>query len=1854
MPVQILRAGKENKGKLMKRMTAWLMALCMVMTCVLPAQAEEPKTETKDAGFQWVTTAEDEETEPKETDKTSTGSETQEGSKPDTDSKKEPQTSVDTTPKETDSDSEQADEGADTGSAQKPAVKPEDEPENKKEQHQDTVSGEKPSGNEVQSPAADEPEDGAPAADESPSEEPVTMASTPVQASFDWNDTCAAGTAAGGIEVVLGNALLDADRTEFTVTVEGDAAGSRSQKVRLEKGPDKKTVLFDGLPKDDYTLTITAGGYQNYTQNIPVDGEIKTAVVYTGFVELEGCAYTKKDVHPGAMLTGDATGDGRIDEGDRDAILDGISGGSMDLVDLQYYTNSRASLADRVPADSSMTSRLSKDAVQVNYNQKGTQITGNTDDLFRDGGEVGLQNKTGGAITEDAPAEIGFNLLSKGADNGKEVEQITLSTNEDTSIDSGVILLEVEGTDTPVELEIKDGKVVSGGRMAAEQTADGQKTLTLDLGGQVAVKKVTIRITGAGGTGNLVEITKVEFLNDMENRIPEPDMDIPQNLRAEGGNKSFTLTWDAARNITGYEVELEYNGETEYVRTASNRLEVKNFKGSKLKNGETYQARVQSVNGAWTSGYGDSVQAVPVISKRPDAPDNLKVTGGMRCLRLRWKDMEDTDSYNIFYKETGAGAFTKITGVTANSYEIKGLKDQTRYEVYITGVNDLGESNPSIHSEAQTIAVVPAQMPMYGLLNESNGKGKVSAHIVSVTHGRGAMESSPLDTDSKSALGTVDKDFSSYYQVMDWDDGGCYVSPAKGLVFTLDDYYQMNYITFAEAEDIGSFDGASVFYYDKEHPNGTYADNVSVVQRKDTNGRRYYAIKLASPITANKIRLGFTRYGNLRNIVVAEVNFYRYDSLEDDILALYADDLHTVLKEDVTQAAIDALQRRLNTRDQKSGEYHPERAALQKELDNAKGLLDNGFTDIVEIRPGINAHRDTHLGFGGLNSWQPLGITAAEGEQIVVYVGHDRLRAGSQSALQLVSTQYHAEAGAFASVVANLKVGRNEITLPAIQSLACEGGGALYIQYTGNNDSDRYAVRVNGGVREPVLDLYGVTDPRERSARLQAYVEELETHVAAQESLHKTVHEGAGGDSTVNRAYDRQNCILGATEIVLDQMMLSVSAEQILAGLGSGSVQEKAERLDGSLRAMDEMLELFYHHKGLSDEEGAPATDRMPAQHLNIRYMRMFAGAFMYASGNHIGIEWGSVPGLATASPVQEENGKYVSGRYFGWGIAHEIGHNINQGCYAYAEVTNNYFALLAGTKDSNDTVRFQYPNVYQKVTSNTVGRASNVFTQLAMYWQLHLAYDRGYNYKKYDSYKEQHDNLFYARVDSFARDSTQAPGSLRLNGGTDQNYMRLACGAAQKDLTEFFMRWGLVPDAETIRYAKQFPKEERALYYLTDDARVYEMTHGTSGSIRGRDVISFGRAQVDEAVPNAVHVNIQCTADPDVILGYEIARYQYENGRPVRQIVGFATENTYVDYVSTVNNRVLTYEVTAVDRFGYRSNAAIVGDVRISHDGSQDKSAWTLTTNLISDSGSEPPEGTEDSPCAPEPVPAIYRVIDNDYKSNSFQGHTGGEDAVIELQLNRVHALCGLKFTSASKAQAVAYKIEVSVDGVNYTTVKRGELKAKAGSQTVYFENAQGDSWISTYDAAYVRFTALGASELTVTELDLLGPAGDSIFFGLEEDSTSGAVGILQEEYVFEQSGGEKQTIPAGSLLFMGRYKGNPAYNMVVLYDEQGTVIGGVDEEGALSAEQIILADVPEEGMLGEVSDGIWIYWIRPDSQGAVPSVTGKVRAQLYRVNNALTCEGQRIVSDALPLKMPAALDGILLKDDLKTEDKR
>ena len=637
------------------------------------------------------------------------------------------------------------------------------------------------------------------------------------------------------------------------------------------------------------------------------------------------------------------------------------------------------------------------------------------------------------------------------------------------------------------------------------------------------------------------------------------------------------------------------------------------------------------------------------------------------------------------------------------------------------------------------------------------------------------------------------------------------------MTVQLDQSFLMDRFALAAPDDSTYYTNAAVYYW----KNGVKvkAEGLSLQRKTDSNGRAYYEITLAKPIEADKVQFGLqVSYYRAYRIQVAELRLYEYDSLADDIRALYADDLYLSLNKEITETDFEQLQERIDTKI--NGDYHPQRAALQAELDAARKLYEeqNTLNDVLNVSASISASYDSALKLSGLNAWQPLGISAQANDEIVIYVGTNNGTRGSRSKLQLVVTQQHSESDQLSRTF-NLNVGRNVITIPELVSTNVEKGGALYIQYTGNNTNDQYAVRVNGGTKIPVLNLHGITDEDERMAKIEAYVEELQAYAAAIEHDHDEDHNTKFLFFSFH-PYDEKTCIYNTTDIMLDHMMISVPATQVLAGLGD---QNKVEKMADTVDAMDAMMELFYQHQGLSSSfaEGTDASiinsNHLPKQHLNIRYMKMFSGAFMYAGGNHIGIEWDSTKELIlNQKPVIDENGRLLEGSYFGWGIAHEIGHQINQGAYSIAEITNNYFAVLAQADGTNDSVRFSYDDVYEKVTSNATGYSANIFTQLGMYWQLHLAYDDAYAQKTYDNYQEIFDHLLYARVDSYARN----PGlfnneghevALTLSSDKDQDLMRLVSAAAEKDLTEFFTRWGFVPNEETSQFMKQFEEETRA-----------------------------------------------------------------------------------------------------------------------------------------------------------------------------------------------------------------------------------------------------------------------------------------------------------------------------------------------------------------------------------------------------------------------------------------------------------
>lgn len=116
----------------------------------------------------------------------------------------------------------------------------------------------------------------------------------------------------------------------------------------------------------------------------------------------------------------------------------------------------------------------------------------------------------------------------------------------------------------------------------------------------------------------------------------------------------------------------------------------------------------------------------------------------------------------------------------------------------------------------------------------------------------------------------------------------------------------------------------------------------------------------------------------------------------------------------------------------------------------------------------------------------------------------------------------------------------------------------------------------------------------ERKELTDAYVAEMAEYVQKIEEMHNENSDSEDSHSAISGLdYDERNCILGATDIVLDQMVFSIPIKQVYKSIaGNGESQdEAAEKLYQSLMAMDEMIHLFYQHKGLN---AAPVTGGKP------------------------------------------------------------------------------------------------------------------------------------------------------------------------------------------------------------------------------------------------------------------------------------------------------------------------------------------------------------------------------------------------------------------------------------------------------------------------------------------------------------------------------------------------------------------------------------------------------------------------------------------------------------------------------------
>lgn len=1418
--------------------------------------------------------------------------------------------------------------------------------------------------------------------------------------------------------------------------------------------------------------------------------------------------------------------------------------------------------------------------------------------------------------------------------------------------------------------------------------------IKVNFGSRIAVKKITIIVTETTKPdAKLVEIGTVEFLNNMEDFIAPPELNIPKNIKAVGGTKRIDVEWTQEANVSGYEINFKKGTQSVSHTTFDPKFTLQSWPYSTLKDvrAGTYTIKIRSINGEWTSPWSDPIDCEVVIFEKPKRPTAITVRPGTKELLISWPGVEDAKWYNLYYKENKAGAeFIKYpVDLTQTSLTLMGLKSNTEYILYLTASNNIGTSAPSDRRTGTTYGDIPVKVPWYNLINR-----KVQfANDPSITEYDNIIKKASIDYGHNNIGDSSQNDPATMCDT-NYQSGYIFHNQNGAATFEFDKEYEINGVALTSSMissnmyTSGALSNAMVRTVAADGTKKEYHISDGTLRVRDVGagapGTFYFDFPTSNAV---KVTVEQNRYYSFK-VAIAEIAFYKSDKIADEIKALWADDLHTTLTDGVTEDTIIDLETRSNTIDRISNEYNPQRANFLKELEDARNILNNvslhrqaRYFD-SSIENGVNRN------VNGINGWQPLGIAAYEGEQLNLFVGgmngSTRQATNQNTALRLTICQFNSEPEAVSKeVVASLRTGQNIITIPTgLTSLAAEHGGQLYVEYLASDKNWRYGIRTLGGIEIPTLDVHNMkgvpsTIQAERLKKCSEYIQKLDQYMEEKESRHAEHAE-------VYPEYSLSTCIANTTDIVMDDMMYSVPLSVTYNAIGtSGTLEERAMRLNKGLSSMELMMQLFYQHKGLTHDQGKITTygtsNGIPKGHLNMRCMRMKDGVLMYAAGNHIGVPFGGC-GLVGEQGItfDSETGKWKSGSLYGWGYAHEIGHNINQGCYTIPEVTNNYYSQLVTNVAGSATSRYTNASIYKKVTSGTYSPLAGK-TGIGLYWQLRNAYDNYYNFKLFTSYKEQMENLVMARIDAYARNPQAAPTSdgddkvsLKLDGGTSDNLCRLASAATQKDLTSFFDAWGQKLNAQTKKYCAQFPKEEREIKYASDEAMAYRIEGGKSiadsikldvqMSVAGEQITSptkVSSRQIDFRIS-------QTGGSTDGLIGYEILR----NGKGVAFVelasAGDALQDGvlhYTDTIATANNRAYTYTVRAIDKMLKGSESVALPQIKVSDDGTYaDKTRWTVETNMISNKDvtlSNSAHNLLDSrnpmTCENEVEHSAAEVIIDNDASTTFEGHLPENGSVVNstgAAVNNMNPYVEIKFNGEKQITAIkvpekdaqticSSKISVSTDGVEWVNVPLNTqiLNSKDKTITFYFneelEDGTDDPQLKIYSASHIRITGNMDEKrqggFSLSELDVLGITGDNLEYldGATVGTTATSVKYADESEVEEGD----YTIPADTTVFVGSYKGDTAYNAMKMYDQNGNLIPG---------KQVFFADKPGEGRnLGTTADGRWIWYMTDEDKAAykkaykTDELFTKCYFTLYRVDDAISMKNERPAADTMWLEV-------------------
>lgn len=1503
------------------------------------------------------------------------------------------------------------------------------------------------------------------------------------------------------------------------------------------------TPLSDVEEENLYTLSISGAGYQTlYIPDIDLSRTAKSITVGTG---------------DGTFAYGDLNGDNQLNEKDISILEEKILAND-ETIGLTDYTKLVSSVKQIEKLDAEALQSLVQstyfldlfDEVEIDENEIDATISsGELSDLFQTDNTTPVIFQP----TEDAEEiSIPIDIVDK---DGLELSEIQIKTPSTQEALSGEVMIEYideNGKEQTQYISFAEGtQIISASDEA--NIAEGislmsvineeaeANVVVISLGTRVAVKKITVTIE-LDEDSNPVAIQEVTFLQDIVPENPYSSDGLIENLSLSSGDKSISLKWDVAPNVGGYRVSYgESSGKyTNFESTTTNSITI-----SVKENLVDYYFIVQSTYDDWTGVASSEIVGQAMPSSKPASPTSLSVTPKDQALVLSWTDALDAATHNVYYKHEDDTEYTQIaTELTSPSYTIAGLTNDETYYIMVSGVNIHGEGPMSAVAEG-----IPEKINVDGpILPEHNRI--LNDNIISVTMRDSSNYDSSAYPNGFSTDFVWDEDYSTYWTYKNWFSTAIFD-------FTFDQPQTMDYVIWVPRVEDNSYAYTLAEYYIEVWCEGeaesevliyntatTYNETVDVYT--DENGIQYVVMPFEKRENIEKISVGtWIRDGGSKPATLSEIAFYEYDPIADDIADLFANTTYTELNSNIRLDDIEALEKRLEA----LADFVVRKSILESELALAKSLLltpaDSLVGYVKDDFISINTSSDSG---SKLSSISPLGVVGLARYDILVYA---ELPEGET--LSIYPSQFYNSAGApYSTSEIVLKNGRNVVNIPDLTNISgLIEGGQLYYHYSGSNADDiklhfykdigtfSGVDYVSECIATPTLEIYNydlVADKAIVLEKITQYIEDLDVYMAKEPDANNP-------NKNLDISYNQSNNPINTTEISMRHTLLSLPASGVYDALGgtSSSTANKVTQLYNNALAWEEINYITLRAYG--DETENYMSTRAGRQ--NIRTMRMSASAFMYAGGNHIGIQYGSTSIAVSGTPTSVTHSDYTIGdttkgnSLFGWGIAHEIGHNLDR--IGILEVTNNIYSMLVDTYDGIDGYglssaggnRIPYSTVFSKVSSGATGSSADIFAQLGMYWQLHLAY-------------ANEDMLaYYADLFGAYNDKDSYAGSNRFEV--------LASQTARKDLTNFFTAWGVSLSDEAKTEMAKLPAEPRQIQYLSDESRELRLLYNETGLSAIDFTVEASVSETDEQTVILQATHSLNNTDSQLVQGYEV----YRDGIKV----GFTTTGTYYDYFGSMNNKSMEYDMVMVDKLGNICSDKIASNqVRIEYDNVIDQLEYTI-------------EETEDG----------LKLIFNDPTSISGIrfAPTYPEDGSFTIEIGvPEYDEYGDMVEDGDLTTWTAKEADFSQNEVDYDE-KFINYFLKVGAEA-------DDTRIGTYDAKELTITSTDADTIADIQalknsLDIISYVGDNISF------SSYVMGRLQHDFMMGND-----LIEAGTILVVGDYVGDPYFNEITIEGRYVTTDydGTQDSYDLLVAgDTYMFATVPEDKVVSTISDGLFIF---------------------------------------------------------------